>query len=254
MWTAVCKKELRETRWKWLCYAGLLVAVAVLAQAMHGLMQDILGDLGAPGGSALLQAMLHQLDDPFLYHWSNWYAKNLYQMTTLFAILLGMSTVAGEVARGTAAFLFTRPLARTAVLSAKIAGGYGAMATMMVATTLIAMGVAYLGGMALPARFLSGLPIALLGGLVLYLLSVIASILIDDVVKAGAAAAAVMTVLAIPGWVRGWEIYSIYRQMAGVPVLLGEPWPVVPALVLAAAAMGLFALAAEMLKRKEFTR
>lgn len=254
MWTAVARKELRENRWKWLTLSGVLIATAILAQVMLGPLAEIL--TGVQGGemAPLLEAMRQQMSDPLRYFWSNWYAKNLYQMITIFSILMGMSTIAGEVSRGTAAFLFTRPMTRRLVLSAKIAAGYGVMATVVIGTTLVTMLIAQMGDTPLPARFLLGLPMALHGGLVLYLIAVILSILVDDPVKAGASAAVVMMMLSVPGWIKGWGAYSIFRQMAGIPILLAEPWPVVPALILTGAAVLGYVVAVTLLNRKEFTR
>lgn len=63
-----------------------------------------------------------------------------------------------------------------------------------------------------------------------------------------------MAVLAIPGWIRGWAAYSIYRQMTALPVLEGRPWTFWPALALALVAGLLYMAAALLLRRKEFTR
>lgn len=252
MWTAIMSKEVREGRWKWITFASILLGTAILAQVMYTTLTGFSDQLG--GTTPLTAQLQRQLADPLLYHWGNWYAKNLFQMTAIFSALMGMSAIAGEVSRGTAPYLFARPLDRTAILAAKVLAGYGTIALVMILTTVLVPIVARMGGMDLPSRFLSGLPMALIGALVLYLIAVTASALLDDPVKAGAAAGLAMALLSVPGFFRDWAQFSIFRQMSGLAVLSGEPYPLVPALILLGGAAGLFAVAAGVLRRKEFTR
>lgn len=251
MFTAIVMKEARENRWKWLLFGAILLATAILAQVLHGSIVGLVGDLG---NSKLTNQLQSQLADPMLYHWGNWYGKNLYQMTTVFAVLSGMAAVAGEVSRGTAPFLFTRPISRQGILWAKVLGGYGPIAITMTVCSFLVLVVARVGGMSLPIRFLSGLPMSLLGALVLYLLAVLASAFFDDQVKAGAAAAALMVLFALPGFFAKTAEYSIFRQMSGPSLLAGEPWPAGVALLLLAVSAGLFSLIALVLRRREFSR
>ena len=229
------KKEFRESAWK---HALALAVLSALGVSLPFLF-EWLGKFQVDIGGALGEAYQRQMSDFTLYMWANWYGKNLYQMLVIYAVIVGMAQVAGEVGRGTAGFLFSKPLGREAVYRSKFIAGAAAMLAVMTATTILTYLAALVAGHELSALFLAGLAVNAAGLLVIYSLALMFSVLFDDQLKAGAAAFGAAVLIAIPGWIPGYGMYSLYRQMHAWPIYAGDGFQI-PAIVLMLLATWLF--------------
>jgi ABC-type transport system involved in multi-copper enzyme maturation permease subunit len=216
------KKELAENRWKYIIITIYLAITGssfyLLFQWLGGLLPELFG-----ADSDLARKFIgNMLEDFQLFAWANWYGKNFYQAMVVFAIILGMSKIAGEISRGTAGFLFTRPLSRRSIYLTKYFAGVSGLAVIIVATTLITMLSAQVFSEPLPPKFLVGILPVLAGSMVIYSITLVSSIIFEDQVKAAAGAAVVAALISIPSWFSSIRYLSIYYHMQGWPIFLGK--------------------------------
>jgi ABC-2 type transport system permease protein len=221
IYSALLKKELAENRWKYIImtiYLTLIGSTFYLQfQWLGGLLPDLFGT-----DSELARKLLGNILEDFqLFAWANWYGKNFYQGLVVFAIILGMSKIAGEMSRGTAGFLFTRPLSRRTIYLTKYLAGTIVLAAIIVVTTLITMLAAQAFGEPLPGRFLVGTLPVFAGSLVIYSITLLCSAIFEDQVKAAAGAAVVAMVISIPSWFSSIRFLSIYFHMQGGAIFMG---------------------------------
>ena len=242
------KKEFRESAWK---HALALVVLSALGVSLP-FMFEWLGKLHMDIGGVLGEAYRRQMSDFTLYMWANWYGKNLYQVLVIYAVVVGMAQVAGEVDRNTAGFLFSKPLGRSTIYRAKFTAGATGMLGVMTAATLLTFLAAQVAGHDLPALFLAGLVVNAAGLLVIYSLALMFSVLLDDQLKAGAAAFGAALALGIPGWVPGCGMYSLYRQMHAWPVYAGDGFQIPAMVIMLLATWAFYRVGLAILMNKDF--
>lgn len=223
--TALFLKELAENRIKFLISLFIMCAVALVIPLLYGYMGNLLGQID-------LSPYLDQGEISFIlssyhnYAWSQWQAKNLTQLATLSAIVLGMGALAGETAYGTAPFLLSKPLTRRQGYKTKAAAGLILLGVVIFSSTLLLMLVSvFIGHEIQPGPFIAATLIVFAGSTVIYLGTVLCSALISDPVKAGVVAALCWGLLAVPGLFRGTVQYSIFYQMKAVPYWLQGDFP-----------------------------
>lgn len=242
------RKELREGLWKHALALALLAAMGASLPFFHDWMSKMQLDFGGALGEALRQ----QMNDFTLYMWANWYGKNLYQVLVIYAVMVGMSQVAGEVDRNTAGFLFSKPLGRETIYRTKFIAGAAAMTAVMTAATIFTYLAALIAGKELTALFLAGLLVNAAGLLVIYSLAMMFSIVFDDQLKAGAAAFGAALVIAVPGWIPGCGMYSLYRQMHAWPLYAGDGFQIAAIIVMVLAAWLFYRTGLNRLLKKDF--
>lgn len=245
---ALLKKELRETAWKHALALAVLSAMGIMLPFAF----DWLGKLQVEIGGVLGEAYRRQMSDFTLYMWANWYGKNLYQILVIYAVVVGMAQLAGETARHTAGFLFSKPLGREAIYRSKFMAGAAAMLAVTAIATSLAYLAAFAAGKWLPDLFLAGLVVNVAGLLLIYSLALMFSVLFDDQLKAGAAALGSALALGIPGWIPGWSMYSIYRQMHAWPVYTGDSFQLGAVAIMLLAAWIFYRIGLSRLLKKDF--
>src|SRR5690606_26069307 len=253
---ALLFKEIREGRRKFAIAAMVLVAVGV---SMHLSYELFGGVLGEQLKETRLPQFLKELLPPDLlrmdtYLWSSWHAKNLYQAVVIVAIIFGSTAVAGEFSRGSAQYLFSRPVARRSVVLTKTGVDLLWLASAALLGTIaldITSRLAH--GYAVPWTFYAGLVPILAGGTFVYGLALVVSTRIDDPVKAGVSAAAIAALFTIPSYVPAWRSVSVYVQMTGRALFRDGAFPWLPVLVMVALAAGLVAAAAARLEKRDIT-
>lgn len=246
--STLLKKEFRESSWK---HALALAVLSALGISLPFLF-DWMGKLHMDFGGSLGEAYRRQMSDFTLYMWANWYGKNLYQILVIYAVVVGMAQVAGEVGRNTAGFLFSKPLGRETIYRTKFMAGAAGMLGVMTATTILTFLAAQVVGKDLPALFLAGLVVNAAGLLVIYSLALMFSVLLDDQLKAGAAAFGAALVIGIPGWVPGYGIYSLYRQMHAWPVYAGDGFQLPAIVIMLLATWAFYRVGLGQLLKKDF--
>ncbi|MCL6451602.1 MAG: ABC transporter permease subunit [Acetobacteraceae bacterium] len=247
---ALVGKELRDQWWKPALGTFLLLLVAAVLPITYTELPRALGQAEVP---RFVQEWLANLLGSYAtYAWTNWFGKNLYQLLTLFSLILGIGAIATETSRGTLHFLLSQPLKRQQVLGAKYAVAAVLLSGMAVIPTLaLAPLSAALGHPLEAALVIKGLPAAIAGTLALLSLGLLLSVLFDEALKAAGVAAGAAFVLALPGWFERTRSLSIFWAMAGHRTFQtgAVPWPAVAALL--ALASALYLAAAWALERKQ---
>lgn len=242
------RKEWRENAWKHVLALVLLSGMGISLPFLF----DWMSMIPIQFGGALGEAYQRQMSDFNLYMWANWYGKNLYQILIVYAVIVGMAQIAGEVGRNTAGFLFSKPLSRELIYRSKFISGAVTMITVMIIATILTYLAAMLAGRELPALFLSGLMVNAAGLLVIYSLALMFSVILDDQLKAGAATFFVALIISVPGWIPGYGMYSLYRQMHAWPVYAGDGFQIPAMAVMLLAAWLFYRIGLCRLLKKDF--
>ncbi|NLC51372.1 MAG: ABC transporter permease subunit [Firmicutes bacterium] len=249
--SALFKKELRENRWKfWICFIVLgltAAAIALLYDFINNLLRSI--DLSPFIAPSEIDFYFSSYDR---YLWSQWTAKNLTQLSTLTAIILAAGAIAGEVTNRTVSFLLSRPLTRLSIYATKSAAGTFYLFCCVIGSTAILILISLLKGFTFDVggMFVASL-LTFSGAVVIYLGSLIFSLLAADPVKAGLFAALFWLAASLPGYFYRTYQLSIFYQMKAVSYWLHGQSPPLPLLVMAAAGALFFSIGAYLWNRYE---
>jgi ABC-type transport system involved in multi-copper enzyme maturation permease subunit len=253
MMMTLFRKELREARWKLIVGVGIAALTGAFLPYGFDILKEstrMIGDI--PWMSGIQRQIEAQASDYRLYLWANWYGKNLPQYLLVLVAIVGGASLAGEKSSGTFQFLLSRPVSRKQVFAAKYAAGATVVAATVLGGTLASLTAWSLIGRSVSwTWFLSGVPAQILGGLFLLSLAMILSALLDDALKAGVFAFAVMMVMTIVETVppaRGRLIFGM--MAAGRSFSSGLPTPL-PLFILAAAAALAGALALNLFCKRD---
>lgn len=247
-------KEFREGRWKLATACLVLVALGIVLPATYGFVVRLLAEtpLPVPLPPPVQRQVQAQLADLGLYLLANWHGKNLYQVLVVLALVFGAGAVAPEFGRGTAAFLFSRPVTRSAVVAAKAAAGVSSLAAAaLIGTVALDVTARLVHGQGLPAGAYAGLVPAVAGAAVVFAVGVWWSVRTDDALKAGTAAAAVAAVLSVPSWLPRFQHLSVYVQMTARPLFVEGRFPWVAVAVLLTLAAAVLVAAARALEARD---
>jgi ABC-type transport system involved in multi-copper enzyme maturation permease subunit len=236
---AIIRKEARESLWKIWLSVGILVVIGGSLGPMYGLLGSLL-----PQGLVeslpdwLKGPLMQQLHSYRTYIWGNWYGKNLYQMLTLLSVVFGAGLIAGEVSRGSAGFLFSKPVRRGSVLRAKYLVALALLWASAVAGTVAAVLASSLAGHAVDVLwFLTGLPAAMAGTALLLAIALVLSVASRDTVKAAAMTFVVFLLLSVTAFFRPLRWLWVFGHMTAIRTLASGQidWAAVAAMLLASA-------------------
>ena len=173
-------------------------------------------------------------DDYSLYLWSQWNAKNLYQLASIFAIIIAATQFAGEVSKNTMSFYLTRPVTRRDGFLGKIAAGLLVFIFIFGGGTIIFMVTSSIMGYEADwARLSVALGISLTWVAVYYLLACIVSTLNREPIMAGIVAGVIGLFLSLPGIFAVSRSFSIFYQMRAVDYFVTDTpllWSLIPGL------------------------
>ncbi|MFZ5640710.1 MAG: ABC transporter permease [Bacillota bacterium] len=248
------RKEMREQRWK---LAGGLIYFGILAVAMvilYDLTVSMLSGLKIPAPyTADLQAMFKEY--PF-YLWGNWFGKNLFQSGLVFSIIVGMGLISSEVSHDTMGFLLARPVRREEVFATKYFTGAVVLAATILLTTLLvyytSIGIGKdLANLSL-GKLMLGALMNFIGFVTVFSLAAYFSVLFNETIKAGAAAAVVCIIAGLPGWFPPTAKWSLFHYMQGFEIFTGKGFPWAAFLLLAAISTGMYCLGMKRFCRRDF--
>ncbi len=224
----VILKEFRHLRWIIIIGFISFLAIAILSvfafDFLGGLVQQVPRELIEE--IEIARSFMELFDDYDYYIWSQWNAKNLYQLGTLLVIIISASQFAGENSKKTMAFLLTRPVGRLKVFAGKISAGLLILLVIFATGTMCLWILSFIfaGNFAIArifiASFLTFLWLALY-----YILGVMISILTEEPVPAGVITAVVGVILSIPGWFQSLRHFSIFYQMKAIDYFVFEIFP-----------------------------
>lgn len=249
--TAVFLKEIREARWKLIVGTVVLTVFGIALPFIFSIIDELMLQI-PPGFERLMQPEM--LDNYTIFLWSQWNAKNLYQFGTLLAILLGMSTIAGEVANQTMSFLLTRPLSRKEVFLSKVAAGVLLLTlAVLLSTSFMLAAASIVTAQVVEAGIITvATLVTWLGLIAIYLLTVFISTIIDDPVKAGGITAVVLVGFAMFGWFNMTKELSLFTHISGGSYVLGGGFPLGPVIAILLFSLAMLAAGMNIMERKEF--
>ncbi len=116
---AVLKKEIKENFLKFVMETIILCAISASLVPI-GYKILIEQESNIPILAQKYGALLMKLKDFNFFIRSQWFGKNLLELAILFAVINGIGIIAGEYERKTSVFLFSKPVSRSRILTAKV--------------------------------------------------------------------------------------------------------------------------------------
>jgi len=134
-------KSWLETRSRFLIGLGLVMCSAAAVAAMYPSVRELLPLVPAPDVGGELGRRIREAAelarDYRGYVWSSWFAKQLSQSWTVFAVLLGTGGLLSQATRGGALFTLSLPVSRNRVLAIRAATGLAELAVLAFAPSLL---------------------------------------------------------------------------------------------------------------------
>lgn len=251
---ALIGKELRESRWKLVVGTVVLTLFAVALVLLYDLLKGMM--LQVPPGFDWARDFIRidLLDDFNYYLWSQWHAKNLYQFGTVLAVLVGMSSVAGEVNSHTISFLLARPISRRTVFANKVIAGVITLGVAVAVSTglMLIVSMASTEQVIDVGRLTVATLITFIGLILIYMLSVFFSTLIDEPVKAGGITVLTLLLMSVLGWFGATRQYSLFTHINGGEYFIRGTFPFVSLGAMILTTLGLLFAGVTLLEKKEF--
>ncbi|RQD76486.1 MAG: hypothetical protein D5R97_04360 [Candidatus Syntrophonatronum acetioxidans] len=243
------QKELRESRWKIIVGLIIFIITAASIPITFKYVKELFALVPEIPGLDNLEMFLENYN---LYVWSQWQGKNLYQIGTILAVVMGMNLIAGEKVANTLEFLLAKPLSRGALYFTKFAAGSFSLALIVLGSTAVLYLASLVMGYELMwGQFLVATLITLLGLIFVFLLTLLISTVLDEPVKAGLLSALILLLLALPGWFQQTYRLSVFYHMAGGEYILEGVFPFIPLFVIILISTGVFFAGLKLFERKE---
>lgn len=249
------KKEMRESLWKLILGLALLIVTAVSIPLMYEMIRELFSTLNS-GELGFLGNFLptELLDNYSVYVWSQWNGKNLLNIGTLLAVLLGMGMIAGEVNNQTISFLLSRPVSRKSVIISKIVSGAlslgiivgGSTAVMLILASVSAPGPLDAG------RLIVATLITYLGLLLIFILTVFFSVIFEDPVKVAGVTIVALLAMYVLGWFSATRDFAFFPHISAASYFLGGQFPTWSVLVMVVTAILFIAASIHVMEKKEF--
>lgn len=248
-------KELRQYRWVFGMGLGLALLNVFLVVLSYDLLGGIIKEVSIDIWEKfqIKNAAYGTFNEFSYYLWSQWNAKNLYQLGVIIAAVLAVAQFSGESSKRNMSFLLSQPATRRQIFAGKSGAGLAIIYLIFALSTLCLCTFSLLlGHQVLWTKLLVSSLIGLLWLTVFYLLGCVFSIINPLPFLAGLALLGVGVILAIPGWFFPTRRISIFYQMKAVGYFLkGDLWiiSVLPALLLSGL---LYYYAQQLFERKDY--
>jgi ABC-type transport system involved in multi-copper enzyme maturation permease subunit len=245
-----------ETRWRFVI--PLLVAAAMACALVFGFpsLSKAVADMPKMEGrfGALMMQAVERLRDYRSFVWSQWFDKNLGQIFTITALLLGAGGLMAETQGGAALYTLSLPARRRRLLGARVAVGMSELAALAVLPSLLLPLLSPLigRGYSLADTLVHASCLAVCGS-VFYALSVLLSVFFADVLRPvliGGAIALLLGVLV--SLAASLRPYSVFRLMGADEYFLSGQVPWLGLLACAAASAAMLWAAAYAVARRDF--
>jgi ABC-2 type transport system permease protein len=245
-----------ETRWRFV--TGLVLgagfaALVVLAYPTLGSLQVDVSQVPGPF-RRMAEEGLALVKDYDGYVWSQWFGKNLLNVWTFFAVLVGVGGVVTETSRGTALWTLALPATRARLLGVRAAVGALELLALALVPSLLIPALSPVIGKTYPlASALIYAATAFAGGLAFYGLSLLLSTVFADQLKPVIVGLGVAFGLSLASlFSKSVARYSVFSVMSGEKYFRegALPWAGLAACLGIAAASYLVAL--RVLERRDF--
>ncbi|MCA1632139.1 MAG: hypothetical protein LC802_00115 [Acidobacteria bacterium] len=245
-----------ETRWRFIVGLVLLTCFGAAVVLTHPLMENMQVEIpNLPGslGESVREAFA-LMTTYRGYVWSQWFAKNLLQFWTLFAVLLGVGGFAAEAQRGTALWTLSLPVTRRRLLGVRAGVGAAELLLLALVPSLLVAALSPLVGQSYPlGEALAYSLMMFIGGMFFYGLALLLSTAFGDQLKPILAAMAVSIAMGLLSlFSKRLADYSVYSVMSGQKYFNegAPPWAGLAVCVALAAAM--FYASLRVLERRDF--
>lgn len=179
-------KELKGSKWKFIIFGGLLLVLSVTIVIQYPFVKNLLNQGILEGMPEWMVKGAVEQTNFSVFLAANWYDKNLIQIATIFAILLGMSVVSSEVEDHTIEFLLSRPISRSSLFLQKTIIQILVSLIIIITTTIILGITALIQNYEVNfGRLILGITPIFAKFLIFYSLALLISLFIDDQVKSG---------------------------------------------------------------------
>lgn len=221
-------KELRELRWKLLVGFLALLGAVLLMILMYEKIQLVLPEDTSQLPPFVTPEMLESLGDYTTAMWSNFNDKNIPQIGTLLAIVLGIGLLAPEIESGTITLLLTNGVCRKRVFWIKTTLAVVTLIVLpMVVTVLIgpfsrAFGYSLRHLRQIPATLVASLSLAFVMAVSLFI-----SLLVKERIWSGIACAILFGLWSVLGFWKSTRVLSPFYHMRAADYFFGEtgfPW------------------------------
>lgn len=221
-------KELRHLLWVIVTGLLLSIGVALMTVITFYYMAQVVEELPVEVMELLLtyeitRELISIFGDYSLYIWSQWHAKNLYQLGSLLVIIIAAIQFAGEVNNRTIGFYLTRPINRRDGYLGKTLTGLLIMVIVFGGGTAAFWLISVIAGYTAEwSRIFIALAVSLTWLAVYYLLASLISVSNREPVMAGVMIGISGVLLSLPGMFALTRQYSIFYQMRAMDYFLGN--------------------------------
>lgn len=225
---ALISKEVRDLRWKLLVgFLVLLGAVLLMIVLYEKLLEVIPQDTGQLPPFISVE-MLQGFSDYTTAMWSNFNDKNLPQIGTLLAIVLGIGLLAPEIESGTITLLLTNGACRRRVFWIKASLAIVALILLPMVISLLIPPFSRVFGYSLShLRLVPATLVACLGLSFVLAVSLFISLLVKDRIWSGIASAILFGLWSVLGFWKSTRVLSPFYHMRAADYFFGEtkfPW------------------------------
>ena len=190
------KKEFKAHRWKYIVAFVILIILAITLVWQFPFIKNLLeqgGLEGMPGW--MIEGVEAQRDFSFFLA-SNWFDKNLLQISVILSILLGMSVVAQEVEDNTLEFLLSRPFSRRQIFISKtLSQLVFIIIVIFIPTLMLGMSGIIFGYEVHFLRLIIGIVPVMATLFIVYNLALLFSLYLDDQIRSGLAVLLLIAVI-----------------------------------------------------------
>lgn len=187
---------------------------------------------------------LSNLDDYRYYIWTQWFGKNLIQFAALVSVVYGATMISGEKSRNTLQFALSKPLSRTELLQVKYITVFFAVALAVILSTLGLFLMILFAGRSVSILWLMENTVLMLVGVALLIgIGGYFSVLMESSLKAAGATALVVFLLSVPGFIPGWQQFSLFYHMQGASLMAKGHFPILAVVVMLLTTVGVCYLA-----------
>jgi ABC-type transport system involved in multi-copper enzyme maturation permease subunit len=251
-------KSWLETRWRFAIGLALVLCSASVTVLSYPMVLELLplvpqDDVGGIFARRIREAA-ELVRDYRGYVWSHWFAQNLSQVWTLFAVVLGTGGLLAQATRGGALFTLSLPVSRARLLGVRAAIGLVELTALALVPSLVlvalspAIDQSYGVGDALIHS-----ACLLLAGSVFFSLAFLLSTVFGDVWRPLLLALAVAAALVIAeALVPGLSRFSVFRVMSAESYFAGGGVPWLGLLASVGASLAMLAAAVRNIRCRDF--
>ena len=204
----IIEKEIKSNKWKYTIFFALLFILSITIIIQYPFIKNLLKQGILEGMPKWMVQGAAEQSDFNVYLSYNWFDKNLIQISVIFAILLGMSVISSEVEDHTLEFLLTRPLSRNNIFIQKTAIQLIISLLIIFTTTIILALISVIQNYDVNfIRLIIAIIPLYAKFLIIYGLSLLISLFLDDQVKSGLST--VLLLLIVWGISAIWNISAL---------------------------------------------